>query len=282
MAWTAPRTWVLGEVVTEIQFNAEIRDNFLAVDQHGHSGAAGDGGTSLGSLVKETFTDAAAPAAPGAGKTVVYAVSGRPRYRAGAAGADTQLADASDLHNEDHASRHEPSGADAMAVDAVAGTGSLRTLGAGAQQGAAGNHTHVLTTQADSSGAATNVDEGADLGEGKSVSHAEAAGTTFEIAAVTVTPSQQQVIVASLGYAYQKTGSYTFDPTIKLQIDGVTYASDSDPVTQTTPLTLQATVLASSGAKVVRCATTDPNASPADFAFDIVAFVFGASPEGAF
>ena len=30
-----------------------------------------------------------------------------------------------------------------MAVDAVAGTGSLRTLGAGAQQAATGNHTHA-------------------------------------------------------------------------------------------------------------------------------------------
>jgi hypothetical protein len=37
-----------------------------------------------------------------------------------------------------HHARHEPGGADPMAVDAVAATGSLRTLGAGAQQAAAG------------------------------------------------------------------------------------------------------------------------------------------------
>lgn len=39
-----------------------------------------------------------------------------------------------------HASAHEPSGGDAMAVDAAVGTGSLRTIGTGAQQAAAGNH----------------------------------------------------------------------------------------------------------------------------------------------
>ena len=48
----------------------------------------------------------------------------------------------SDLHNQNHASRHEPAGADAMTVDAAAATGSLRTLGAGAQQAAAGDHSH--------------------------------------------------------------------------------------------------------------------------------------------
>lgn len=39
-----------------------------------------------------------------------------------------------------HHASHEPSGSDPMAVDAVTGTGSLRTLGTGAQQAAAGSH----------------------------------------------------------------------------------------------------------------------------------------------
>ena len=138
MVWTAPRTWVTAEIITASLFNTHIRDNSLALDQHGHDGSAGDGGTSLGALAKETFADAAAPAAPGAGKTALYAVSGRPHYRAGAAGADTDLAATTDTH----ATRHEPSGADVMAVDAVAGTGSLRTLGTGAQQAAVGSHGH--------------------------------------------------------------------------------------------------------------------------------------------
>ena len=42
-----------------------------------------------------------------------------------------------------HKISHEPGGSDAMVVDAVAATGSLRTLGAGTQQAAAGNHTHA-------------------------------------------------------------------------------------------------------------------------------------------
>jgi len=48
-------------------------------------------------------------------------------------------------HNQVHDTTHEPGGDDAMAVDAVAGTGSLRTIGAGAQQSAAGNHGHTLS-----------------------------------------------------------------------------------------------------------------------------------------
>ena len=142
MVWTAPRTWAVGDVVTAALLNLHLRDESLAVDQHGHDGSAGDGDTTMGDLVKTTFTDAAAPAAPGAGKTAVYAVSGRPHYRAGAGGSDTEISDANDLHSENHASRHEPSGADVMTVDAAVGTGSLRTLGSGALQAAVGNHTH--------------------------------------------------------------------------------------------------------------------------------------------
>ena len=44
---------------------------------------------------------------------------------------------------EDHASSHEPGGGDALAVDAIAGTGSLRTLGTGAQQACAGNDSRL-------------------------------------------------------------------------------------------------------------------------------------------
>lgn len=40
-----------------------------------------------------------------------------------------------------HATSHQPGGSDAMAVDAIAATGSLRTLGTGAQQALAGNTT---------------------------------------------------------------------------------------------------------------------------------------------
>jgi hypothetical protein len=46
-----------------------------------------------------------------------------------------------------HATTHQPGGSDPMAVDAAAATGSLRTLGTGATQAAAGNHAHGGTYQ---------------------------------------------------------------------------------------------------------------------------------------
>lgn len=42
-----------------------------------------------------------------------------------------------------HAASHQPGGSDALAVDAVASTGSLRTLGTGAQQAAPGNDSRI-------------------------------------------------------------------------------------------------------------------------------------------
>jgi len=44
-----------------------------------------------------------------------------------------------------HHARHEPGGADAMAADQAAATASLRTLGTGSTQAAAGNHAHSGT-----------------------------------------------------------------------------------------------------------------------------------------
>lgn len=93
MAWTAPRTWVAGEVLTAALLNTHVRDNQLVVSTHTHTGAAGDGSTSLGSLVQADFTTAAAPVAPGAGKGRFYVVTGdRPGFRSGAAGSAEQLA----------------------------------------------------------------------------------------------------------------------------------------------------------------------------------------------
>jgi hypothetical protein len=60
-------------------------------------------------------------------------------------GDDDHTQYASNAEFDDHNARHEPGGADAMAVDAVAATASLRTLGAGGQQAAVGSHTHAQT-----------------------------------------------------------------------------------------------------------------------------------------
>jgi len=141
MAWTAPRTYVVAEQVTEAILDTDQKANLDALSGHTHSGAAGDGSSSLANLVKATFTDASAPSAPDTGLTSIYTVSGRPFYRA-AGGASTQLLILADVHAEAHDSSHEPSGADTMAVDQGAGVGSLRTLGTNSTQIAAGNHTH--------------------------------------------------------------------------------------------------------------------------------------------
>lgn len=55
-----------------------------------------------------------------------------------------------------HHASHEPGGTDAMAVDAVVATGSLRTLGSGAQQASAGTHTHTITLDTDATLAANS------------------------------------------------------------------------------------------------------------------------------
>lgn len=49
-----------------------------------------------------------------------------------------------------HHGAHEPGGGDAMAVDAVAATGSLRTLGTGAQQACAGDDSRLSDNRTDS------------------------------------------------------------------------------------------------------------------------------------
>lgn len=49
MAWTAPRTWVSGEVVTAALLNAHLRDNLLEVDPRAWTAyTPGLGGATLG------------------------------------------------------------------------------------------------------------------------------------------------------------------------------------------------------------------------------------------
>ena len=61
-----------------------------------------------------------------------------------------------------HATRHQPGGADALAVDAAAATGSLRTLGTGAQQAAPGNDARFGAPTAPLAHHATHEPGGAD------------------------------------------------------------------------------------------------------------------------
>ena len=88
MVWTTPRTWVTGEVVTAGNFNVHLRDNLNAVDQHTHTGAAGDGDDELTGVDIITLDQLAAPAAPGANLSRLYALTtGAIGLRVGTAGA---------------------------------------------------------------------------------------------------------------------------------------------------------------------------------------------------
>lgn len=62
-----------------------------------------------------------------------------------------------------HAATHQPGGTDAMAVDAIAATGSLRTLGVGAQQAASGTDARFTDARTPTAHAATHKSGGSDL-----------------------------------------------------------------------------------------------------------------------
>ncbi len=61
-----------------------------------------------------------------------------------------------------HATQHQPGGADAMAVDAAAATGSLRTLGSGAAQACAGNDSRLSDSRTPTAHATTHKSGGSD------------------------------------------------------------------------------------------------------------------------
>jgi hypothetical protein len=220
MGWTTPRDYVSNEVLTAAILNVDHRDNLDVLSTHAHSGAAGMGSSSLANLVKGTFTDASAPSAPGSGLTALYTVSGRPHYRAGSGGSDTTLAILADVHAQTHASAHQPGGADAMAVDAATSTASLRTLGTGSTQGAAGNHTHTANDEVAATDA-ISLDDGAGMtltkGDGTGT---VAFGASVTIATKTISPGVSSRIWAG-GYAvYQVHTAVLNTPTLELLIDG--------------------------------------------------------------
>lgn len=92
MAWTDGVDRATNYIVTATNWNDLIgaAGSLMQLKSHAHGGTTGEGSQSIGPLVKETFTDAAAPAAPSAGQTSIYTVSARPRYRANG-GADRAI-----------------------------------------------------------------------------------------------------------------------------------------------------------------------------------------------
>jgi hypothetical protein len=226
MGWTTPRDYVSNEVLTAAILNVDHRDNLNVLSTHAHSNAAGNGSSTLGNLVKETFTDASAPSAPGSGLTALYTVSGRPHYRAGSSGSDTTLAIIGDVHAQTHASAHQPGGADAMAVDAATSTGSLRTLGSGSTQGAPGDHTHVAVDEtAATSAVSTNDSVAMAITKADNTGNITL-GSSVTIATKTLSVGEASQRIWAGGYAViEIVAAVTNTPRLELLIDGTIIAT---------------------------------------------------------
>ena len=94
MTYSLPSTKITGDSAPASDWNTFVRANFMHfADDHDH-GSADHGSTALGAtggIVSIKFTDASAPSAPGAGKTLLYSVSGKMHQRAGASGDDEEF-----------------------------------------------------------------------------------------------------------------------------------------------------------------------------------------------
>ena len=97
MAWSTPRDWTSGELVTHTIMNAHIRDNFEALKLHTHSGSNGDGASALDNVDTITYDHQGSdPSAPASGHTTLYTKSDGLYYRA-YGGVATRLALSSDV-----------------------------------------------------------------------------------------------------------------------------------------------------------------------------------------
>lgn len=108
------------------------------------------------------------------------------------AGNDARLTDA--RTPTAHHAAHEPGGTDAMAVDAAVATGSLRTLGIGAQQAAAGNDSRLSDARTPTAHASTHAAAGSDP---LTLSESQITNLTTDLAAKEATANKN----AANGYA---------------------------------------------------------------------------------
>lgn len=87
MAWNNPATWTDGTIPDEDDLNEQIRDNMNALSTHTHSGAAGDGSSTLSGVDSITTDDAGStPSAAGTNKVIIFSEGGLLKMRAGSSG----------------------------------------------------------------------------------------------------------------------------------------------------------------------------------------------------
>ena len=97
MAWSTPRDWSSGELITHTIMNAHVKDQFDALSGHSHSGAAGDGSSELADVDTMTFDHQGSdPSAPASGHGTIYFKSDGLYFR-NTGGSATRLALSSDV-----------------------------------------------------------------------------------------------------------------------------------------------------------------------------------------
>jgi hypothetical protein len=151
MAWTTPRDWVNGELVTHTVMNQQIKDNMAVLSTHTHSGAAGDGSSALTSVDTVTFDHQGSdPSAPSAGHGSIYFKSDGLYFR-NTGGVATRLALSSDALTVGQVVE-----ASASLTQSVAGggsaTGDIDLVTATITAGGAGRYYVVTGTLACTSG----------------------------------------------------------------------------------------------------------------------------------
>ena len=117
MAWATPKTWE-ERMVTAAMLDQDLRDNFSALDQHTHTGAAGDGSSTLD--INQAWTNQANMQLQGGASPTLAGELKR-------AGTDLRYYNGTTLV--------------VLTADAFA-LPSSRTLGTGSSQAASGTHTH--------------------------------------------------------------------------------------------------------------------------------------------
>ena len=223
MAWTTPKTWTTDEIILASgagSLNEQIRDNLNQLSVHAHTGAAGDGsstlsGVSFSNIAGFQFADQAAdPTVDGTiqrnGVNILY-------YDGSAA-------------------------IDLTASDQAAATPSLRSLGTGATEAAAGDHQHTIstseTTQAGvSNGALTNLWNGFDTGWQDTLSGNFAATGTNKVLVASFWWAVRNSYVAT-GTGFNNVFTYnlefSYNGAVKKTVNGIIPQSTQDANVGTT------------------------------------------------